>query len=154
MYEVTMPKLSDSMEEGKIIEWKVREGDRVKEGDVLAEVESDKAVMELECFQSGVVQRIMRGDGEEAAVGEVIATIVEGEEGEGRRKEQEHEHEQEQEHEEEQDKEEEKEQEQEKEKEKEKVIASTGSGRRFSLAVATQVASAITEWEEHLLYRV
>ena len=120
MYEVTMPKLSDSMEEGKIIEWKVREGDRVKEGDVLAEVESDKAVMELECFQSGVVQRIMRGDGEEAAVGEVIATIVEGEEGEGRRKEQEHEHEQEQEHEEEQDKEEEKEQEQEKEKEKEK----------------------------------
>lgn len=103
MYEVTMPKLSDSMEEGKIIEWKVREGDRVKEGDVLAEVESDKAVMELECFQSGVIQKIMRGDGEEAAVGEVIATIVEGGEGEGTRKEREHEHEQE--HEEEQEKE-------------------------------------------------
>ncbi len=79
MYEVTMPKLSDSMEEGKIIEWKVKEGDSVSEGDVLAEVESDKAVMELECFQGGVVEKIMRGDGEEVGVGEVIATILEGE---------------------------------------------------------------------------
>jgi pyruvate dehydrogenase E2 component (dihydrolipoamide acetyltransferase) len=78
MYEVTMPKLSDSMEEGKIVEWKVSEGDRVAEGDVLAEVESDKAVMELECFQGGVIQKIVHGDGEEVGVGEVIATIAEG----------------------------------------------------------------------------
>jgi pyruvate dehydrogenase E2 component (dihydrolipoamide acetyltransferase) len=78
MYEVTMPKLSDSMKEGKIIEWKVREGESVSEGDVLAEVESDKAVMELECYQSGVLQKIVHGDGEEVAVGEVIATIAEG----------------------------------------------------------------------------
>ena len=76
MYEVTMPKLSDSMEEGTIIEWKVAEGDAVHEGDVLAEVESDKAVMELECFQDGVIAAIKRGDGSEVAVGEVIALIA------------------------------------------------------------------------------
>lgn len=72
-----MPKLSDSMEEGKIIEWKVAEGDSVEEGDVLAEVESDKAVMELECFQNGVVREIVHGDEAEVPVGEVIAYIAE-----------------------------------------------------------------------------
>ena len=77
MYEVTMPKLSDSMEEGKIIQWKVKEGDEVHEGDVLAEVESDKAVMELECFRDGVVAGIVHGDDEEVPVGEVIARIRE-----------------------------------------------------------------------------
>ena len=80
MYEVTMPKLSDSMEVGQIVEWKVKEGDRVSEGDVIAEVESDKAVMELECYQDGVVARIVHGDDTEVHVGEVIAFI--GEEGE------------------------------------------------------------------------
>ena len=75
MYEVTMPKLSDSMTVGKIIEWKVSEGAAVREGDVIAEVESDKAVMELECFQDGVVAKIVHDDGDEAAVGEVIAYI-------------------------------------------------------------------------------
>lgn len=76
MYDVTMPKLSDSMEEGKIIEWKVKEGDAVKEGDVLAEVESDKATMELECFHDGVIGEIVKGDGAEVPVGEVIARIA------------------------------------------------------------------------------
>lgn len=80
MYEVTMPKLSDSMEVGQIVEWKVKEGDRVSEGDVLAEVESDKAVMELECYQDGVVAKIVHGGDTEVPVGEVIAFI--GEEGE------------------------------------------------------------------------
>ena len=76
MYEVTMPKLSDSMEVGKIIEWKVAEGAEVHEGDVLAEVESDKAVMELECFHNGVVSEIAHGNGDEVPVGEVIAMIA------------------------------------------------------------------------------
>jgi pyruvate dehydrogenase E2 component (dihydrolipoamide acetyltransferase) len=80
VYEITMPKLSDSMETGKIIEWKVGEGDEVHEGDVLAEVESDKAVMDLECFHSGTIAQISRADGEEVAVGEVIALIGEGDE--------------------------------------------------------------------------
>jgi pyruvate dehydrogenase E2 component (dihydrolipoamide acetyltransferase) len=75
MYEVTMPKLSDSMEEGKIIEWKVSEGDEVHEGDVLAEVESDKAVMELECFHDGTLAEIKYGDDSEVPVGAVIALI-------------------------------------------------------------------------------
>ncbi|NQT87479.1 2-oxo acid dehydrogenase subunit E2, partial [bacterium] len=77
MYEITMPKLSDSMEEGKIIEWRVREGDEVHEGDVLAEVESDKAAMELECFQDGVLAKIVHGDGDVAPVGAVIGYIGE-----------------------------------------------------------------------------
>jgi pyruvate dehydrogenase E2 component (dihydrolipoyllysine-residue acetyltransferase) len=75
MYEVTMPKLSDSMEEGKIIEWKVKAGDSVSTGDVLAEVESDKAVMELEAFRDGVIAEIKYGDDAEVRVGAVIALI-------------------------------------------------------------------------------
>ena len=75
MHDVTMPKLSDSMEVGKIIEWKVKEGDTVREGDVIAEVESDKAVMELESFHSGVVSQILHGDDSEVGVGEIIAVI-------------------------------------------------------------------------------
>jgi len=80
MYEITMPKLSDSMEEGKIIQWKVSEGQEVHEGDILAEIESDKAAMELECFHAGRVAKIVRGDGAEAPVGEVIAYIASPEE--------------------------------------------------------------------------
>jgi pyruvate dehydrogenase E2 component (dihydrolipoamide acetyltransferase) len=76
MYEVVMPRLSDSMEEGKIIKWKVKAGDAVREGDVLAEIESDKAVMELECFRDGRIAQIVQGDGAEVAVGQVIATIA------------------------------------------------------------------------------
>lgn len=75
MYEVTMPKLSDSMEVGRIIAWRVREGDWVREGDILAEVESDKATMELECFKRGVLHKIARPAGSEVPVGEVIALI-------------------------------------------------------------------------------
>ena len=81
MQEITMPKLSDSMEMGKIVQWRVKEGDKVREGDVLAEVESDKAVMELECFHDGSVAKIVHGDDTEVPVGEVIALIAaEGEE--------------------------------------------------------------------------
>jgi len=76
MYQVTMPKLSDSMTSGQIVAWKVKEGDTVSEGDVLAEVESDKATLELECFTSGTVSKILRSAGEEAAVGEAIALIA------------------------------------------------------------------------------
>ncbi len=75
MYEITMPKLSDSMQEGKIIAWKVKPGARVREGDALAEIESDKATMELECFHSGVLSKVVHGDGSEVPVGEVIGYI-------------------------------------------------------------------------------
>jgi pyruvate dehydrogenase E2 component (dihydrolipoamide acetyltransferase) len=76
MDDVTMPKLSDSMEVGKVIEWKVKEGDAVHEGDILAEIESDKAAMGLECFHDGVLAQIVQGDGAEVAVGAVIARIA------------------------------------------------------------------------------
>jgi len=77
MHDVIMPKLSDSMEVGKILQWRVAEGDKVVEGDVLADVESDKAQMELEAFHDGVVLRIAHGDGDEVPVGEVVAFIGE-----------------------------------------------------------------------------
>ncbi len=84
MYEVKMPRLSDSMEVGQIIEWKVEEGDEVEQGQNLADVESDKAVMELECFHDGTIADIAYGDGAEVEVGEVIAHIAEpGEQIEG-----------------------------------------------------------------------
>jgi pyruvate dehydrogenase E2 component (dihydrolipoyllysine-residue acetyltransferase) len=77
MHDVTMPKLSDSMEVGKIIAWHVAEGDAVKTGDVLADIESDKAQMELEAFHDGAVLKIAHADGDEVPVGEVIAFIGE-----------------------------------------------------------------------------
>ena len=74
-YEVTMPKLSDSMESGTVVEWKKSVGDKVDEGEVLAEIESDKATMELENYRSGYLVDIRKQNGEEADVGEVIAMI-------------------------------------------------------------------------------
>ncbi|MBM4038849.1 MAG: 2-oxo acid dehydrogenase subunit E2 [Planctomycetes bacterium] len=76
MYRVTMPKLSDSMKTGQIVEWKVKEGDRVSEGDTLAEIESDKATLDLECFTHGVVTKLLRANGDEVPCGEAIATIA------------------------------------------------------------------------------
>jgi pyruvate dehydrogenase E2 component (dihydrolipoamide acetyltransferase) len=78
--KVQMPKLSDTMEEGKILKWLKKEGDSVEQGEVLAEVESDKADMELEAFDSGTLLKIVVPEGKGAGVGDVIAVI--GEEGE------------------------------------------------------------------------
>ena len=76
MYEIVMPQLSDSMDEGKLIAWKVKEGEHVKSGDVIAEVESDKAIMEVQSFQEGIVQELLVDAGTEVPVGTVIATIA------------------------------------------------------------------------------
>src|SRR5688572_23123056 len=73
--EILMPKLSDTMEEGKIIKWLKQPGDTVKSGDLLAEVETDKANMEMESFDEGVVQELRVGEGESAPVGAVIAVL-------------------------------------------------------------------------------
>ena len=70
-----MPQLSDSMDEGKLISWKVNVGQKVHAGDVVAEVESDKAIMEVQSFKSGVVAEIRAKEGDVIPVGEVIATI-------------------------------------------------------------------------------
>jgi pyruvate dehydrogenase E2 component (dihydrolipoamide acetyltransferase) len=78
--KVHMEALSPTMEEGQLVRWLKQEGDAVKEGDVLAEIETDKATMELVARGSGVLQGIKLKEGETAPVGEVIAMI--GAEGE------------------------------------------------------------------------
>ncbi len=80
MYEIVMPQLSDSMEEGKLVSWKVKPGDSVKTGDVIAEVESDKAIMEVQTFKNGTVKELLVKEGDEAPVGTVIARIDVGSE--------------------------------------------------------------------------
>ena len=70
-----MPQLSDSMDEGKLISWKIKVNDRVRMGDVIAEVESDKAIMEVQSFKNGVVLALYIDEGEMAPVGTVIATL-------------------------------------------------------------------------------
>ncbi len=76
MTEVNMPKLSDTMEEGTIVEWKKKSGDEVKTGEVLAEVESDKATFDLEAESDGVLA-ILVEQGVPAKIGAPIATIGE-----------------------------------------------------------------------------
>ena len=76
-YEIVMPQLSDSMEEGKLVSWKVKPGDTVKTGDVIAEVESDKAIMEVQTFHDGVVKELKIKEGDSVPVGSVIAVIEE-----------------------------------------------------------------------------
>src|ERR1700693_367464 len=76
MPDVNMPKLSDTMEEGTIVEWKKKTGDEVKAGDVLAEVESDKATFDLEA-ESGGVLSILVEQGLPAKIGAPIARIGE-----------------------------------------------------------------------------
>src|SRR3954462_4501333 len=74
--KVYMEALSPTMEEGRLASWLKNEGDAVKEGDVLAEVETDKATMELVARGAGVLRKRMIGEGDTAAVGTVIAVIA------------------------------------------------------------------------------
>ncbi len=73
--EITMPKLSDTMEEGKILRWLKHPGDEIHHGDAIAEVETDKADMVLEAFDDGVLDELRLKEGESAPVGAVIATL-------------------------------------------------------------------------------
>ncbi len=73
--EITMPKLSDTMEEGTILKWRVKEGTHVKQGDIIAEVETDKAAMEMEAFEAGVVKELRVPEGETVQVGTIIAVL-------------------------------------------------------------------------------
>ena len=72
---VTMPRLSDTMEEGTVATWLKKVGDNVDEGDILAEIETDKATMEFESFQSGVLLYIGLKEGESAQVDDLLAII-------------------------------------------------------------------------------
>ncbi len=75
MKTVEMPKMGDSMEEGKILRWIKKEGDPVKKGEMLAEVETDKVNIEIEAFASGVLRKIMVPEGTVAPIGAKIALI-------------------------------------------------------------------------------
>jgi pyruvate dehydrogenase E2 component (dihydrolipoamide acetyltransferase) len=76
---VRMPKMSDTMEEGTLVSWQKKVGDKVKSGDILAEVETDKATMELEAYEDGTLLYIGIKEGEAVPVDGIIAVI--GEEG-------------------------------------------------------------------------
>src|SRR5712692_417253 len=75
MKKVEMPKMGDSMEEGKILHWIKKEGDAVKKGEMLAEVETDKVNIEIEAFASGILRKILVQEGASAPVGADIALI-------------------------------------------------------------------------------
>jgi pyruvate dehydrogenase E1 component beta subunit len=75
--EIKMPALSPTMEEGTLAKWLVKEGDRVKSGDILAEIETDKATMEFEAVDEGVIEKILVPEGtDEVKVGTVIALVA------------------------------------------------------------------------------
>lgn len=78
--KIEMPKLSDTMEEGVIAKWNISEGDKVEAGDVIAEVDTDKATMEVEAFDPGTVLKILVKEGDAVPLGGIMAII--GEEGE------------------------------------------------------------------------
>jgi pyruvate dehydrogenase E2 component (dihydrolipoamide acetyltransferase) len=73
--QVLMPRLSDSMEQGKIIRWLKKEGEAVKKGEALVEIESDKANIEVEAVAAGVLSKIVVPEGQSAAIGAPIAEI-------------------------------------------------------------------------------
>ena len=78
MASVQMPRLSDSMETGKILRWLKKEGDQVVKGEPLVEIESDKANIEVEAYATGKLSKIMVAEGESAPIGAVIAEIGDG----------------------------------------------------------------------------
>src|SRR6516164_8051845 len=75
MKTVEMPKMGDTMEEGKILRWIKQEGDQVVKGESLAEVETDKVNIEIEAFASGVLRKILVPEGESVPIGAGIALI-------------------------------------------------------------------------------
>lgn len=74
--EITMPKLTDTMAEATLAKWLKKEGDAIKPGDMIAEVETDKATQELETFDSGIMAKIVAAEGSKMPVGALIAVIA------------------------------------------------------------------------------
>ena len=74
---VTMPRLSDTMESGTIVRWTVKEGDAVKSGMVVADIETDKATMEMPVFDDGKILKLLVPAGQQVKVGTQIALILE-----------------------------------------------------------------------------
>jgi len=75
--EITMPRLSDTMEAGTVIKWNVQEGDEVSSGQAIADIETDKATMEMQVYDDGTVATLLVGEGDQVPVGSVIALLAE-----------------------------------------------------------------------------
>jgi pyruvate dehydrogenase E2 component (dihydrolipoamide acetyltransferase) len=73
---IEMPKLSDTMTEGTLIKWRKQKGDKVAAGDILAEVETDKATMEMEAFDDGILSEIYIQEGQKVAIGQRLAMLL------------------------------------------------------------------------------
>ncbi len=78
MPEVVMPRLSDTMEEGILSRWLKKEGDAVRQGDVIGEIDTDKATMELESFDDGILEKLLVQEGATVAIGQPLAVIGDG----------------------------------------------------------------------------
>src|SRR4030095_15118047 len=78
--EITMPQQSDTMTEGTVVKWLKKEGDKVKAGDIIAEIETHKAVMEREGFEGGTLEAILVREGQKVPVGAVLGLIATGSE--------------------------------------------------------------------------
>ncbi|MEZ5163154.1 MAG: biotin/lipoyl-containing protein [Fimbriimonadaceae bacterium] len=76
MTEVIMPKMGDGMEEGTLLEWLVKEGDQVKSGDVIGNIQTDKAVLELEAPGKGRFAGVLIQPGQTVPVGQPIAALL------------------------------------------------------------------------------
>ncbi|MDX2146782.1 MAG: dihydrolipoamide acetyltransferase family protein [Planctomycetota bacterium] len=74
--QVTMPRLSDTMQAGTVVKWNVKEGQQVKSGDVIADIETDKATMELPTYDDGIVAKIAVAEGQSVPVGTLILVLA------------------------------------------------------------------------------
>ncbi|NNE91400.1 MAG: 2-oxo acid dehydrogenase subunit E2 [Verrucomicrobiales bacterium] len=74
---ITMPKLSDTMSEGTLLKWLIKEGDTVSVGDEIAEVETDKATMTMTSFEEGVVHKLYAAEGDSTGIGSTLALVLE-----------------------------------------------------------------------------
>jgi pyruvate dehydrogenase E2 component (dihydrolipoamide acetyltransferase) len=74
--KVIMPLLGETMEEGRIVKWLKNVGEKVEKGEPLLEVESDKALLEVESFFAGYLRKILHGEDAEVKVGEAIALMT------------------------------------------------------------------------------
>lgn len=78
MTEIHMPRLSDTMEEGVIAAWRKQEGDRISRGEVVADIETDKAIMELEAYDEGVLEKVLVSEGRTVPIGTPIGVLGDG----------------------------------------------------------------------------
>ncbi|VDN98985.1 unnamed protein product [Rodentolepis nana] len=78
--KIGMPNLSPTMEQGKILKWTKREGETIEAGDIICQVQTDKAVMDMEFEEEGVLAKIVQHEGSESKVGEIIAILAEPDE--------------------------------------------------------------------------